>query len=73
MSGYGHRPPCPLIPDASQPRGLLADDAGCARVGGWVRVWSGWASSAPGRSTCGSVHATFVFHLSGAHDVMGAY
>lgn len=21
MSGYGHRPPCPLIPDASRPQG----------------------------------------------------
>lgn len=57
MGGYGHLPPCPLIPDASRPRGLLADDAGGARVGGWVRVWSGRASSAPGRSTFRAVRA----------------
>jgi len=27
VADYGHLPPRPLIPDASRPRGLLANDA----------------------------------------------
>ena len=46
VGGYGHRPPCPLIPDAPRPRHLLAGAVGAAGGGGWFGVWPGGASRA---------------------------